>query len=80
MENRAQEKSLITKDSPLSEILERYPNTAVILTGYGLHCVGCHFSQFDTLKSAIEIHGMDQETFDLMLKDLNIIAKESKNN
>jgi len=67
-------KQLITKHTHINEILEKYPEAAVILTGYGLHCVGCSFSGFDTLEGAIKIHGMDKETFEMMLKDLNTIV------
>ena len=59
------------------DVIEKYPEIAPILTGYGLHCVGCHFSSFDTVEAGSKIHGMDQETFEMMLKDVNAIALES---
>ena len=71
-------KELITKDMLLMEVIEKYPSIAPILTGYGLHCVGCHFSSFDTVENGAKIHGMDEETFDMMLKDINIVALEDK--
>tara|TARA_Y100000031_G_C8077625_1_gene318136 strand:+ start:213 stop:434 length:222 start_codon:yes stop_codon:yes gene_type:complete len=64
----------ITKDMILSEVLETYPEVAPILVGYGLHCVGCQFSNIDTIESGAKIHGMDKETFEMMLKDINTIA------
>jgi len=73
-------KNKITKNTLINEVLEKYPESAVILTGYGLHCVGCSFSGFDTLEGAIKIHGMSKEEFDLMLKDLNTIASEGIKN
>ena len=65
------QKPLITKDMLIMDILEKYPQIAPILMGYGLHCVGCSFSSFDTLEGAINIHGMDDETFEMLLKDVN---------
>ena len=70
---------LITKDMLLMDTIEKYPEIAPILTGYGLHCVGCHFSSFDTIEAGARIHGMDNETFDMMLKDINAIALGSLN-
>ena len=70
-------KELITKDSLLMESIEKYPDIAPILTGYGLHCVGCSFSSFDTVENGAKIHSMDKETFEMMLKDINTVASES---
>jgi hybrid cluster-associated redox disulfide protein len=69
----------ITKDMILNEAIEKYPEIAPILVGYGLHCVGCQFSSIDTIESGAKIHGMDNETFEMMLNDLNKIANSLKN-
>ena len=72
---------LITKDTLLMEAIMKYPEIAVVLTGYGLHCVGCHFSNIDTINSGAKIHGLSDEEIEFMLKDVNTIALESvKNN
>ncbi|MCH8945945.1 MAG: DUF1858 domain-containing protein [Nanoarchaeota archaeon] len=72
---------LITKDTLLMEAIMKYPEIAVVLTGYGLHCVGCHFSSIDTINSGAKIHGLSDEEIEFMLKDVNTIALESvKNN
>ena len=55
----------------IADIVEKYPQIVPILQGYGLHCVGCVMSGFDTLENGIKIHGMDKETFEMLLKDLN---------
>lgn len=70
------ENQLITKDMLMNDIIEKYPEVAPILMGYGLHCVGCHFSSFDTLENGIKIHGMDEETFEMLMKDVNAIVSE----
>ena len=72
---------LITKDTLLMDAITEYPEIAVVLTGYGLHCVGCHFSNIDTINSGAKIHGLSDEEIEFMLKDVNTIALESvKNN
>ena len=69
-------KNLITKDMLLMEAITKHPEIAPILTGYGLHCVGCHFSSMDTIEAGAKIHGMDDETFEMMLKDINIVVSD----
>lgn len=60
----------------LMDAIEKYPEIAPILTGYGLHCVGCHFSSFDTIEAGAKIHGLIGEDFEMMLKDINSIASK----
>lgn len=67
---------LITRDMFLMDIITKYPEAAPILMGYGLHCIGCHFSGADTLEMGARLHGMDDETIEMMLRDVNIIVKE----
>tara|TARA_Y100000310_G_scaffold77162_1_gene73711 strand:- start:269 stop:493 length:225 start_codon:yes stop_codon:yes gene_type:complete len=69
-------KQLITKNMLISEVIEKYPEVSVILMGYGLHCVGCHFSNIDTIEAGAKIHGLSNEEIELMLKDVNTIALE----
>lgn len=71
---------LITENTLLSDVLEKYPEIGVVLTGYGLHCVGCHFSSIDTIKSGAKIHGLSDEEIEFMLKDVNTTALESAKN
>jgi hybrid cluster-associated redox disulfide protein len=73
-----EKREFVTKDMNLMEILTRYPEVAPILMGYGLHCVGCHFSNIDTLENGAKIHGMDDETLDMMLRDVNLIIEKFK--
>jgi len=66
-------KQFVTKEMFLIDIIAKYPEAAPILMGYGLHCVGCHFSGADTLEMGAKMHGMDDEIMEMMLKDVNII-------
>ncbi len=70
------EKKFVIKDMFLIDIITKYPEAAPILMGYGLHCVGCHFSGADTLEMGAKMHGMDEETVTMMLKDVNIIIEK----
>jgi hybrid cluster-associated redox disulfide protein len=66
----------VTKDMFLIDIISRYPEATPILMGYGLHCIGCHFSGADTLEMGARMHGMDDEIMEMMLKDVNLIIKK----
>lgn len=66
----------ISKETNLMKLVAEHPEVVPILTGYGLHCVGCAFSAFDTLENGAKIHGMDKETFDMMLRDINAVISE----
>lgn len=62
----------ITRDTNLSEIIEKAPDKIEILLEAGMHCIGCMASQFETLAEACEVHGID---VDELVKELN---KEEK--
>lgn len=66
----------IKKDMLMIDIITQYPEVAPILMGYGLHCIGCHFSGDDTLEIGAKMHGMDEETIEMMLKDANLIIEK----
>ena len=72
----------ITKNTLINHLLEKHPETTEILMAYGLHCVGCQFSEFDTIEDGAMIHGMNDEEIQMMIKDLNktINAKGKKIN
>ena len=50
-----------SKDSKLSEIIEKAPEKVDILLEAGMHCIGCMASQFETLEEACMVHGIDVE-------------------
>lgn len=63
--------SKIGKKTPIMDLINKNPEVVPILLGYGLHCVGCSFSQFDTLEAGAKMHGMSDEDIKLMIKDVN---------
>ena len=69
-------KGKFTKDMLVMDIIQEHPDVATVLMGYGLHCVGCHFSDIDTLESGARIHGMDDETINMMVKDVNAMIEK----
>ena len=73
-----QKPQAITKDILVNELIEKHPEVATVLMGYGLHCVGCHFSDLDTLEAGAKLHGIDDKTISMMIKDVNTLINKSK--
>lgn len=68
------QKLKITKDTNLGELVLKHPETAEVLLDYGLHCVGCIASSFDTIEAGAKVHGMSEEEISDMVERLNEIV------
>ena len=69
----------ITKETNIGELAMEYPELAqVLVEDYGLHCVGCFASSFDTLEAGAQVHGMTEREIDEMIARLKRIVKEKK--
>ncbi|MBR9692316.1 DUF1858 domain-containing protein [Candidatus Woesearchaeota archaeon] len=72
-------KEFVTRDMLIGEVVQKYPKAAFVMMQYGLHCVGCHVSAFETIEQGTAGHGMPEETLKEMLEDLNaFIAEDEK--
>ena len=67
-------KDAVTKDMIISDVLKKYPDISVIMLEFGLHCVGCHANIYDTIEGGSKLHGMDDETIDEMVKQINVFV------
>jgi len=75
-ENKEDIQELIRRDVPISDIVDQYGlDAAEIMLKYGLHCVGCHVSAFETLEQGSLGHGMLPDDFESMMNELNEMAK-----
>jgi hybrid cluster-associated redox disulfide protein len=61
------QESPITKEqiaeTLISDLLERFPATAVVFQKHNMACVGCVVAPFYSMEAAISIYGLDRETF-----------------
>lgn len=81
----SEENSKITKDMIIQDILAEHPEKAMflseILMDFGIHCVGCGASGFETLEEGVLGHGFSEDELDLLVSDLNkAINSEIKSN
>lgn len=74
------EMKLVNKDMIIADVLKLHPDVASIMLEHGLHCVGCHANVFDTIENGCKVHGLDDETVESLVKEINgfISASESK--
>jgi hybrid cluster-associated redox disulfide protein len=70
-------KITIKKDMLVQNIINKYPESILVLMGYGLHCVGCVFANSDTIESGAKLHGFDNETIDFMISDINKVLNNA---
>lgn|GEM_PF-387893 len=62
----------ITKEMTIEEAVRQYPETIPVFLTYGLHCIGCHVANWETIEQGAVTHGIAD--FESMMKDLNKVA------
>lgn len=72
------DKIKITKESNIAELVNNYPEAVDVLTAFGLHCVGCFASAFDTIGEGAEIHGMTTAEIEEMLEEVNKVLNNKE--
>lgn len=66
------QQQMVHKDMTMGEIVEKFPQAVEVLQGkYGLHCVGCGVSTWETLEQGGMGHGMEPEQVEQMVQDVN---------
>jgi len=69
---------MITRQTIIAEAVEKNPKAAEIMLKYGLHCIGCHISPFETIEQGAMVHGISDEDIDKMVGEMNLPAKVKK--
>lgn len=72
---------LIDKNMPISDIINSFPSFSTqissYLSGFGLHCVGCHANTLETLDQGMKSHGFDDTEINFVVEELNRIVSPS---
>ena len=63
----------ITKEMTIKEVLDIDRTTAPIMMAYGMHCMGCPFSQMESLEMGCAAHGSN---VDELVEKLNEYLKQ----
>ena len=71
-------KDKVTKNMTLGLIITKYPETAEIMTNFGLKCVGCHVATWETIEEGTKGHGINKKTMKEMLSKMNKSIKSNE--
>ena len=64
----------VSKETLIGELLQIDADIAPILTGIGMHCLGCPASQMESLEEAAAVHGINAD--DLVDEINNFLASK----
>jgi len=65
-------KTKITEDMTIKEVIDTYPETAMVFMKYNVGCIGCLAASFEKVKDIATVHGIDIKA---LVKDLNEIVQ-----
>jgi hybrid cluster-associated redox disulfide protein len=65
--------AIITQDMTIEEVIRRFPDTIGALENYGLRCMDCCVSSYESVREGALSHGVD---LDSLLEELNRIARQ----
>jgi hybrid cluster-associated redox disulfide protein len=64
-------KNEVNLSTPIGEVLKKHPKAAQLMLKYGLHCIGCHVSAFETVEQGCIAHGLSNEQVKNLVEEIN---------
>jgi len=69
---------VISRTSPIGELVLNHPAAASVLLEHGFHCIGCGLAAYETLEEGAAAHGFDEAAIDALVQELNVAAKKEE--
>ena len=66
-------KEEISEDMTIKEVIDNYPETAMVFMKYNIGCIGCLAASFEKVKEIATVHGIDIKA---LVKDLNLAIQK----
>jgi hybrid cluster-associated redox disulfide protein len=66
----------ITKDMPIGDVVQNYPQTIEVFLRHGLMCFGCAIARFENVEQGAAAHGINIER---LIEDLNAAVPQTAN-
>ena len=66
----------ITKEMPIGDVVQNYPQTIEVFLKHGLMCFGCAIARFENVEQGAMAHGINVDT---LINDLNAAVPETNN-
>ena len=63
------DKNKITEEMTIKEVIDKYPQSAMVFMKYNVGCIGCLAASFEKVKDIATVHGIDVKA---LVKDLNL--------
>ena len=67
----------ITKDMSIIDVVQNYPDTAMVFMYAGMGCLGCAAARFENIEQGALAHGID---IDALMEALNEVVNASEEN
>lgn len=64
-------KNKVDDKMTLGDAIKNFPESAEIMMKYGLHCIGCHVAEWETIEQGALAHGMDAKQLNKMIREIN---------
>lgn len=64
----------ITKEMPIGDVVQKYPETIPVFLQHGLMCFGCAIARFENVEQGAAAHGINIDT---LIKDLNAAVPQA---
>lgn len=58
----------ISLDTPISDMVQYFPQAMPAFQAIGMHCMGCALASGENIQEACAVHGVDAEEFIVELK------------
>ena len=68
--------STITKEMPIGDVVQNYPQTIEVFLKHGLMCFGCAIARFENVEQGATAHGINVDT---LINDLNAAVPQPAN-
>lgn len=68
----------IHREMMLGDIVEEFPEIVETLLDFGVHCVGCNVSPYESLEDGFSAHGLSEEEINAAVEKLNKVLAEKR--
>ena len=62
---------MIKKEDIIGEVIEKHPEAGKVMMDFGLHCIGCRVSPYESIENGCKVHGFDDEKIGKMVDEIN---------
>lgn len=76
--SKGQEAAVVSKEMTFGEVINKFPSAVPVMFEYGLHCIGCHVSAFETIEQGATAHGLSEEQLNEMIEKMNKTIKNKE--